>query len=187
MGVGPVPIRPSSLSGGQGWINTSPLDPFEVTVVRGGIAERWIVTDWGTEGPAAPSTWQVDQQRLIMIALLGEGWFVLNAMDDGSYSAFRITRDQWAETNTWDYARVHGDRLYVLQTDQTAPESTSTHLVDALGSVRPDQRFFLITPYLPSVRDWHSLACSEGWLLEVALLSGDPAWLPGWREPANVL
>jgi hypothetical protein len=120
--LGYVPVRVDSgiemqVSGGQGWDNTNPLDPFEVTVVRGGAAERWVIAGWGLEGPSAPTTWHVDQQRLVTTSFLGEELFVLNARNGGTYSAFLIARDRWVETNSWDYARVLNDRLYVLQTD----------------------------------------------------------------------
>lgn len=108
------------VSGGQGWVNTNPLDPFEATITRGDQTEQWMLENWGLDGgPWAPHVWEVDDERLVTVAGLHmDGpfqWFVVDARRGGHYSVFRIVGDQTYETDIWDYARIEDGRLYVLQ------------------------------------------------------------------------
>lgn len=124
--LGYVEVRSDSgidlqVTGGQGWNNENSLDPFQATIVRGSGAERWAITNWGTgQGPEAPDMWMATPDRLVTTSLFREEWFVLDAKIGGTFTAFRISRNRWVQTNSWDYARVQDRRLYVLQTDPNA-------------------------------------------------------------------
>lgn len=96
------------------FVSRSTFLPIDVPATSHDGAIQLSITNWAD---APPSQWDISRDGVLFVAdELGRELLAVFCGFDGQCSTVRAEREQWREVNTWDWARLVGRDLYVLQT-----------------------------------------------------------------------
>lgn len=96
------------------FVSRSTFLPIDVHATSDDDAIKLTITNWAD---TPPSQWDISPDGVLFVAdELGRELLAVFCGFDGECSTVRAEREQWREVNTWDWARLVGRDLYVLQT-----------------------------------------------------------------------